>query len=244
MTADVLVCPEGDAYEAARNMPMPDLDESTKLGKILSRYYSNGLGGAANWDQVESLRASGTVRLGEDTCLVRVYLKKPNYIKIVLEPEGGTPILLGYDGAVAWRQYGENESGFSMDESEARSFIHSAIFGSHLLYPYSEGKRVEYIDTIPVDGSICHHVRVSLPTEFVVDYFIDVRSYLELKAVNTDRRTNHISEFVYEDYIRTSGIPIALSVSNYAKGELLSSLKFDEVKANTGIMPFMFQMPK
>lgn len=244
MTAEVLVYPDGEAPITVRQKPMPDLDASTKLGKILTRYYSEGLGGPMHWNKIESLRVSGQIQVDQDLLEIDAYQKKPSYIKMVLEAENGNTVLLGYDGQVAWRQYGENNAAATMEENEARRFIHSANFGNHLLYPYATGKRIEYVDTVPVDAAICHQIRVSLESGFVVDYYIDIRSYLEVKVVNTDTKTGLVSEVVYEDYIREFGMPIAKRVRNYENGELVSTLELDEVKVNTGIMPFMFHMPK
>ncbi len=242
--AEVLKYPDGEAPLSIRQQPMPELDVSSKLGKILTRYYSKGLGGPKHWDKIESLRVSGTIEVGGDTMGISAYQKKPNYIKIALEAENGQIVFLGYDGKVAWRRYGEHADAVLMESGEARRFIHSANFGNHLLYPYAKGKRIEYIDTVPVDGAICHKIRVSLETGYEVDYLIDIRTYLEVRVVNLDTETKLVSEVVYEDYIREFGMPIAKKVRNYESGELVSTLELEEVRVNTGIMPFMFHMPK
>ncbi|MGB0258283.1 MAG: hypothetical protein ACPGES_06510, partial [Coraliomargarita sp.] len=95
-----------------------------------------------------------------------------------------------------------------------------------------------------LESALCHQIRVTLGTGYVVDYFIDIRRYLEVKVVNTDTQTGLVSEVIYEDYIRDFGMPIAKRVRNYENGELISTLELSEVKVNTGIMPFMFHMPK
>lgn len=244
VNAQVLTYPDGEAPLTVRQKPMPSLDAASKLGKILTRYYSEGLGGPDHWNQIESLRVSGTIEVGDQVMEISAYQKKPSYIKMALRTELGNEVFLGYDGKDAWRQDGEFLPAKPMAAHEARRFIHSAHFGNHLLYPYAKGKRIEYVDTVPVDSAICHQIRVSLPTGYVVDYFIDIRSYLEVKVVNEDTETGLVSEVVYEDYIREFGMPIAKRVRNYEAGELVSSLELTEVKVNTGIMPFMFHMPK
>lgn len=244
VSAEVLAYPDGEAPLSLRQTPMPELDASTKLGKILTRYYLEGLGGPKHWDKIESLRVSGTIVVAEDKLAISAYQKKPSYIKMELESESGHVVRLGYDGKVAWRRYGESQEARLMDEAEARRFIHSAHFGNHLLYPFANSKQIEYIDTVPLESALCHQIRVTLGTGYVVDYFIDIRRYLEVKVVNTDTQTGLVSEVIYEDYIRDFGMPIAKRVRNYENGELISTLELSEVKVNTGIMPFMFHMPK
>jgi len=129
-------------------------------------------------------------------------------------------------------------------ETEARRFIHSARFGNYLLYPFAEGKRIRLIDTVPVEGAICHQIRVELDTGYQVDYYIDIRSYLEVKVVNTDLRSGSVNSVIYKDYIREFGMPIAKKVESFEGGEWVSSLVLDEVKVNSGVMPWMFHMPE
>ena len=91
-----------------------------------------------------------------------------------------------------------------MAESEARRFKHSSLLGSHLLYPYARGKEIEYVDTVPTEGYICHQIRVTLDSGYQVDYFIDVRTYLQRKAVHLDLR----SGLVVASYIRIMSVSL------------------------------------
>jgi hypothetical protein len=49
---------------------------------------------------------------------------------------------------------------------------------------------------------------------------------------------------VAEDYIRESGIPIAQKVVSSENGEWVSTFKLDKITVNSGVMPWMFKMPK
>ena len=85
---------------------------------------------------------------------------------------------------------------------------------------------------------------MTLDTDYQIDYFIDIRTYLEVKVVNTDLRTGAVSSKVYGDYIRDFGIPIAKKVVSFEEGIWFSTLELDQVEVNPGIMPWMFSMPK
>lgn len=226
-----------------RQTAMPEMGES-RLEKILARYYSEGLGGSENWNKIESLKVSGALKTKDVTYKLAAYQKKPKFVKILLKSNKGKLVLCS-NGKNAWNiMPGARGKATKMEPSSARRFMHSAHFGNHMLYPYQKGKTVSYIDTVPLEGNICHQVRIVLDTDYQVDYYIDIRTYLEIKVVNTDLRDQSVHSVVYTDYIREFGMPIAKHVESYEDGEFVSELKLDEVIVNSGVMPWMFRMPK
>ncbi|MFW6218399.1 MAG: hypothetical protein ACOC4K_05350 [Verrucomicrobiota bacterium] len=236
--------PKGEEMSGVlRQEAMPELADS-KLGKILDRYYRKGLGGPDNWERIESLRVSGTLTLEGGEFDFAAYQEKPDLIKMTISGNQ-RDLVLGYDGTTAWQSpTGDPGDAAPMDEAAARRFIHSARFGNHLLFPFQEGKTIEYADTVPVEGTICHQIRVTLDTEYQIDYFIDIRSYLEIKVLNTDLRSGMVNSIIYDDYIREYGMPISKKVRNEEDGEWVSTLEIEEVKVNSGLMPWMFSMPE
>jgi len=238
---DRLMLPEDQVTVILRQTPMPDLGEG-RLAKILNRYYHDGLGGSENWDKISSLKVSGRLRLKDGEFALSAYQKKPDLIKMTIRGNQGD-LVLGYDGKDAWQDLpGRDRKPEPMPADEARRFIHSAHFGNHLLYPFASGKTIEYVDTVPAEGNICHQIRVTLDTEYQVDYFIDIRTYLEIKVVNTDMQNGEKNGVIYKDYIREYGMPIAKQVDSYEGGEWASTLTLDEVKVNAGVIPWMFEM--
>jgi len=238
---DTLQMPDDQINVIIRQIPMPELGQG-RLAKILTRYYVEGLGGAENWDQISSLKVSGRLKLESGEFELNAYQKKPDLIKMTIRGNQ-RDLVLGYDGKTAWQKLpGRDMKAEPMKEEEARRFKHSAHFGNHLLYPYALGKKIEYIDTVPSEGKICHQIRVTLDTDYQIDYFIDIRTYLEVKVVNTDLRNGLNNSVIYKDYIREFGMPIAKQVESYEEGKWVSSLTLDEVKVNAGIIPWMFKM--
>lgn len=221
--------------------PMPELGEG-RLAKILTRYYQEGLGGPENWDEISSLKVSGTLKLKDGEYELNAFQKKPDLIKMTIRGNQ-RDLVLGYDGETAWQKLpGRENKTEPMPEEEARRFKHSAHFGNHLLYPFASGKQMEYIDTVPAEGAICHQIRVTLDSGYQVDYYIDIRTYLEIRVQNTDLRNGTTNSVVYKDYIREFGMPIAKQVESYENGEWVSSLTLHEVKINAGVIPWMFKM--
>lgn len=227
-----------------RNTAMPEMGE-TRIEKILKGYYEIGLGGPESWEKVESLNFLGKMKTEAGELSLIAYQKKPDLIKMTLSHKSGQGgLTLAYDGEIAWKKRGRQNSPERMKEMEARRFIHSAAFGNYLLYPFAEGKRIRLIDTVPVEGAICHQIRVELDSGYQVDYYLDIRSYLEVKVVNTDLRNDSSNTIIYKDYSRELGLPIARKVRNIENDEWISTLIVEEIKVNTGVMPWMFHIPE
>jgi hypothetical protein len=87
-------------------------------------------------------------------------------------------------------------------------------------------------------------MRVVLDTGYQVDYFFDIRTFLEIKVVNTDLRSGAVSSIIYKDYDLEQPIPIAKKVKSFEEGEWVSTLLLDNIKLNSGIMPWMFSRPE
>lgn len=223
--------------------PMPELGDG-RLALILTRYYEDGLGGAENWKRISSIRFSGTLELKDGEFSLTALQKKPNLVKMTLR-QNHRDMVLAFDGETAWqRPPGRDASAAVMSEDEARRFIHSARFGNYLLYPFAEGKEIIYIDTVPVEGKICHKIRVVLDTGYQLDYYIDIRSFMEVKVENMDTTNDFRNSIVYSDYTRESGMPIARNIKSFENGEWVSTLILDEAKVNSGVIPWMFEMPR
>ena len=229
--------------EKIRETPMPDTGDS-RIGKILMRFYEKGLGGPENWESIVSMRSRGIIRLDSGMEMkMEAYQRKPNQMKLVLSQKERTVLTMAYDGEVAWRQVEGSLNAERMDPEETRRFIHSSMFGNHLLFPYAKGKRIEYMETIPVEETVCHKVRVHLDTGYQVDYYINVSDYHELRVDNLDLHTDRVNTIQYSDYTVVSGMPMALRVENSEDDKLLSALELEEFTVNIGIMPWMFRMP-
>ena len=238
---DTLRMPTDQIDVTMQESPMPDLGEG-RLAKILSHYYIKGLGGPEKWDQISSLKVSGTLKLEHGEFELNAYQKKPDLMKMTIR-DNRSDFVLAFDGTTAWQKIsGRKTEPEPMEKAKARRFIHSAHFGNYLLYPYANGKEIQYIDTVPTEGSICHQIRVTLDSGYQIDYFIDIRIYLELKTIHTDLRSGIVTSIVYKDYVRELGMPIAHQIESFENGKWVSSLTLHELKVNAGLMPWMFKM--
>ncbi len=226
-----------------REVAMPEMGDSN-LEKLLSRYYESGLGGAEIWEGITSMRLKGSILIGEQRYKLLCYQRKPDLLKMILSGKSGK-LELGYDGKVAWQYYADGDLPASeMPPFEARRFIHSSVFGNYLIYPYREGKTIDYHGTVRERGTVCHHIRVTLPNEYRVDYYIDIRNYWDTKILNYDDKNGEVTSLICEDFRMVDGFPVAFKVTSTPEDGALSVLSLDQVDFNIGLTDWIFQKPK
>ena len=130
-----------------------------------------------------------------------------------------------------------------MSANEARRFIHSSVFGNYLLYPYRSGKTIEYLGTTREMDTVCHRIRVSLQNNFTVDYYIDVRTYLDVKIVNRDEELNTSTTLICSDFKNIKGFPVAYKVVSKTEDGPETTLTLEQVDFNIGLTEWMFNRP-
>ena len=236
-----LQLPSSEINSSLQKKAMPDLGEG-QLARILSRYYNIGLGGLKAWEKINSLKISGTLIFAQGPLELQAYQRKPNLYKLNLRKDQ-LEMVLSHDGENAWQRK-PGQAPEYMPSGQARDFKHGSIFGDYLLYPHASGKEIKYMGTVTIDEEHCHHVRVQLQTEFQVDYFFSVHSYLNVKVDHTDLLSGNTNSIFYRDYIRIAGIPVPTLTENHESGKWMSTLRIDEAKPNLGLAPWIFSIPK
>ena len=226
-----------------RETAMPKLGNSN-LEKLLTRYYELGLGGSDIWSGIYSMRLKGTLAFGGNEFKMRCFQRKPDRLKMILDSPHGQ-IVLGYDGVEAWQHLPEtNSPAVLMSADEARRFIHSSIFGNYLLYPYRSGKTIEYLGTTREMDTVCHRIRVRLQNNFTVDYYINVRTLLDIKIVNRDEKLNTSTTLMCEDYRIINGFPVSFRVISTTEDGVETTLSLDQVDFNVGLTDWIFNRPE
>lgn len=228
--------------EAAQAMAIPD----GRLGRVLERYFEEGLGGRENFNRLESLLIEGTIRADDVSRPFRVFKKKPDLFRIRIGLPGRREWVMAFDGKTGWEQHPDRNDGKAriMEGDELAAFKLDSAFASHLLYPLAQGKKMEFIDTVPVDGRICHEIRVTFDNGWVLTYFIDIRTFNEYKLLTQAPGEESPRETHFEDFRLVSGIPLAHKVTTRREGEIVNTVIIERAEANMGVMPWMFALPK
>jgi len=233
--------PQGyDITESLRNTPMPKLGTS-RLGQILTRFYEESMGGTETIDKLNSIKINSIYKTLEGEFDFEAISKKPNRLKVTATNETGT-MILAYNGSEGWSKgFNEESPRVVQDPHQLRRLSKDARFNSHLLYPFQKGKAYEYLGVLREADRICHLIRVHTKEQFILDYYIDVETFLEVKLLQIDK-LGHFeeTELYYSDYKLVEGIPIPYRIETYIAGEWDSLFTAESVELNAGIFNWMF----
>ena len=233
--------PQGyEMTESLRDTPMPKLGKS-RLGQILTRFYEESMGGAETIDKLNSIKINSIYKTLGGEFDFEAISKKPNRLKVTATNDTGK-MILAYNGSVGWsKKSNEASPRVVRDAHQLRRLSKDARFNSHLLYPFQKGKAYEYLGVLREADRICHLIRVHTQEQFVLDYYIDVETFLEVKLLQIDK-LGHFeeTELYYSDYKLVEGIPFAFRIETYIAGEWDSLFIAESVELNVGIFNWMF----
>lgn len=235
---------DAEAATPASAKPMAEVPDK-RLNRVLQRYYQDALGGEETWGRLLSLRIDGRIVTPEGAFDLRAYQKKPDLLKMTLKRDD-LAIVLGYDGENTWKIEPGRDPGTAvpMEPAEARRFIHNARFDTYLLYPLAPGKSIEYVGLAEENGASFHHVRVTLESGFVMEYFLDLTAFLVHKVISRDTLDESVNAIEYFDYTRVLGKPMARRLVNSENGRFTSEFTVDRIAPNLGMARWMFEPPR
>ena len=225
-----------------RNEPIPELKGSI-LGQILSRFYKESTGGLENWKDVNSVAMSSKYKNAEGEFKHRIIAKKPDFIKVSIYMSNGV-YLKSFDGNHGWEKFPtEQKAKLIRDEQSLRRLANDSRFMNHLLYPFKKGKAYEYMGIVRESDSVCHKIRVHTEKHFIMDYFIDVETYLEVKVVQTDSMGYFDRvELNISGHKIIEGMPFPIKVETYINGSWNSEMIMEKIETNVGLVNWMFQL--
>jgi hypothetical protein len=216
----------------------------SRVASILRDYYRASFGGVRGWDEVESIRFEGILRVPQGELRFVAFKKKPDYCKVVLSGGGGVRIVMSYDGVDAWQLNGaESSEPSAMPAREALNFIRDAPTAGHLLYPMLPGKRIELLGECTVGEYACYDLRVHLPNGQQVSYAIDQFDFVERqqRVVNAVSGATEVTTHAAIELV--GGIAVPMSSVLTIDGEFVHEVQMRSVEFDQGLMPWMFARP-
>lgn len=230
-------------YSESQSVAMPTMPDG-RLGRILRQYYDSSLGGRSGWDQLSSLQLEGRFSSQGEVLNFTAYLKKPDLFKLILKSDERKTIY-GYDGDRAWVHWLRPASAPQrLKLADEAQFVSNALFGCHLLYPYAEGKVIRYVDTIPFEGRVCDLLQVELSNGHRFDYYLDLRTHLEVRRISFAPKSGDRLTFDLMDYDASGLIPIPRAVVLQRNEQQVGRFELGRLQFNPGIMPWMFRQPQ
>ncbi|MEZ4236215.1 MAG: hypothetical protein R3F59_08635 [Myxococcota bacterium] len=179
-------------------------------------------GGAAAWSQVEALRFTGKMEVGQQMLVPFVLeQQRPDKSRLEFEFDGQTAVQ-ATDGESGWKiePYRGSTAPVAMSEAEVREAADLADpYG--LLYDYRRrGHHVVVVGHDPVQGREAVELEVTLPDGAVRTVTLDAETALEIKVGATkelagkERRV----ETWYSDWQETDGLLVARQQESRAEG--------------------------
>lgn len=220
---------------------------------ILSNAYSQNIdslirlntiarGGYKALKSITSITMEGNANLGNQEAKYKVYIMRPNYIRIDLIGKTNK-LFQTYDGNNAWT-FNQNIDPDKIDlmgfQEKERLVTEADIDGP--LIDYKEKGHAVTLDGIEItEGKKTFVLLVTQIDGTRKRLYLDEKSHLVIKEStyrtikgNSPLATNLIkAESIFEGYTNYEGYMLPKLISTYIDGKLISILKIEHVKFNT-----------
>ena len=221
---------------------MPELRQS-QLGKILTRYYRRCLGGADNWEAINSFKISAELDTKGGKYQYESIVKKPNFYKIAISSEETTNIV-AFDGNNKWqKQISGEEWSYPKIAPNWHRMIHEPELATYFLYPMQTGKTYQYEGTVRELNTVCFKVSLLTKQGYLIDYYIDIESYCIISIKIIDRLKEFSPVIIeYSDHRLVDGVYFAHKIKYYVDGQWDSTLNVKNITTNVGAANWMFYL--
>jgi outer membrane lipoprotein-sorting protein len=202
-------------------------------------------GGAERWKSLTSVKLSGRVILKDREFPLTIYAKRPNLIRHEMTIKD-MHVVQAFDGTTAWAI---NPKGIpeALPAAAADMMKMSAEFEGALIDYKSKGHTVELVGSEKIDGADVHHLKLTLKSGQVQDYYIDAKTGLESRMtqevdLGNGIRQTHSTDV--SDYREVGGIRMPHSIVQSVQGNVATRMTIDKVEFNTVKDDSIFGMPK
>ena len=206
-------------------------------------------GGLEKIKSVQSMRMTGTMRLGEERLPTSLELKRPNKSRWEFTLEGQTAIQ-AYDGKTAWMVMpfeGQTEPQIMTDQ-EAKDIEMQADVDGPLIDAAAKGNTIELLGKEKIDGGVeTWKLRITRKNGESRDLYLDAKTYLQVLAVTKRTANGQTVEIRSKigDYRNVDGLVLPHSFEASASGiPQTQALEFKKIELNVPIDDSRFAMPK
>jgi len=197
-------------------------------------------GGEAAWENVEALRFTGTMEIGQGLEVPFVLeQKRPDKMCLEYEFDGATASQCSY-GDQGWKlaPFMGRHDPEPMTEAELREAVDGADPRGLLVDYRSRGHRITLMDDQEVGDRLAHVLKVTLPSGAEREVYLDAETGLELKVVSERmlaKRERRV-DTVYSDWKATDGLLFARHQETRTEGDDAShALVLKKVQVNPEI---------
>lgn len=206
-------------------------------------------GGLEKIKSVQSMRMTGTMKLGEESLPTLLEIKRPGKTRWEFTLEGQTAVQ-AYDGKTAWMTMpfaGITEPQV-MSPSETADIELQADVDGPLVDSAAKGITIEVAGRETIDGGAeAWRLKIRRKGGDTRDLYLDAKTYLQVLAVtrrSVDGRDVEIRSRI-GDYREVGGLMLPHSFEASAAGTPeTQTLKFEKIELNVPIDDSRFAMPK
>ena len=206
-------------------------------------------GGLEKIKSVQSMKMTGTMRLGDERLPTSLELKRPNKSRWEFTLEGQTAIQ-AYDGKTAWMimPFEGQTQPQVMTDQEAKDIEAQADVDGPLVDAAAKGNKIELIGKEKIDGGVeTWRLRITRKSGDSRDLYLDAKTYLQVLVVSkrtNDGQTVEIRSKI-GDYRKVGGLMLPHSFEASASGvPQTQALEFEKIELNVPIDDSRFAMPK
>lgn len=206
-------------------------------------------GGLEKIKSIQSMRMTGTMRLGEEQLPTSLELKRPNKTRWEFTLEGQTAVQ-AYDGKTAWMTmpFAGVTDPQVMSAAETADIELQADIDGPLVDAAAKGNTIVLVGRETLDGGAeAWHLRVTRKGGDTRDFFLDAKTYLQVLTVTKRKVEGREVEIKSKigDYRDEGGVMLPHTFEAVASGVAeTQALKFDKIEINVPIDDSRFTMPK
>jgi outer membrane lipoprotein-sorting protein len=214
------------------------------VDQILAKHYE-AIGGKDAWKGLQGMKQTGKMSMAGMEAPFTVYNKRPNKLRVEFEIQGmkGMQVFDGTDGWMVMPFMGSNDPQ-PLPKEALEQMISDADIEGVLIDPTTKGHKVELVGQEDLEGTPVHHLRVTLKSGNVIDFFLDSEHFVTLQTTaKADFQGTEIEvTSKLSNYKPVGGLmlPHSLSTTN-PMGEQVMTI--DTVEINPSIDDALFAKP-
>ena len=206
------------------------------------------LGGVEKLRAMQSIRATGKVKMGPMEAPVTLLKARPDQMRMDFTIQGMTGTQ-AYDGSTGWMvmPFMGKKDPERMSEDMLKNMKDEADFDGPLVDYKAKGNKVELIGKEDMQGSPAYKLKLTTKNGTESNLYLDADSYLLIKTESKRKIQGQEveSETIMGDYKEVDGLTLPYSLEMHAKGRPGGqSITFEKYELNPKVDTAIFKMPE
>jgi outer membrane lipoprotein-sorting protein len=201
---------------------------------------------------IQTLKVTGKMTQQGLDFQVTVYQKKPEKTRQEIEVQGMS-IIMAVDGETGWTINPMSGSADAQDmpadvikslEKEGRGDP-TVSWDNPLLNWKENGTNIELAGREDINGSSAYNLKVTFKDNYVINYFVDAKSFVLLKSKSTEAAQGQTfdREIRFSDYTDIDGVLIPIKIEVLINGQVGQVFTMDKCEFNVPVDDSIFNKP-